>query len=90
MNPKRWKELYMYFILCKSFVTFREARRKCFGRKRDYTPVQWSRYFSERRDVAVNGNQFRVYCLGDSGPLLVLLHGGGFSALTWALFSVSY
>jgi pimeloyl-ACP methyl ester carboxylesterase len=31
-----------------------------------------------------------VYCLGDSGPLLVLLHGGGFSALTWALFSVSY
>jgi len=30
-----------------------------------------------------------VYCLGDSGPLLVLLHGGGFSALTWALFSSS-
>ncbi|PNF21074.1 Protein phosphatase methylesterase 1 [Cryptotermes secundus] len=67
----------------------RGARRSGFGKKRDYTPVQWSRYFSERRDVAVDGNQFRVYCLGDSGPLLVLLHGGGFSALTWALFSSS-
>lgn len=67
----------------------RGVRRGGVGRKRDYTPVQWNRYFSERRDVAVNGNQFRVYCLGDSGPLLVLLHGGGFSALTWSLFSSS-
>ncbi|KDR16494.1 protein phosphatase methylesterase 1 [Zootermopsis nevadensis] len=67
----------------------RGNRRGGIGRKRDYTPVKWSRYFSQCRDVAVNGNQFRVYCLGDSGPLLVLLHGGGFSALTWALFSSS-
>lgn len=88
MNLKRWKDIL--HVWNKSFVTYRGARRSGFGRKRDYTPVQWSRYFSDRRDVAVNGNQFRVYCLGDSGPLLVLLHGGGFSALTWALFSVSY
>ncbi|XP_069677417.1 protein phosphatase methylesterase 1 isoform X1 [Periplaneta americana] len=67
----------------------RGVRKGGIGRKRDYTPVQWNRYFSERRDVAVNGNKFRVYSLGDTGPLLVLLHGGGFSALTWSLFATS-
>ncbi|KAJ9594445.1 hypothetical protein L9F63_014130 [Diploptera punctata] len=67
----------------------RGSRRAGIGRKRDYTPVLWSQYFSECHDVAVNDNQFRVYSLGNSGPLLVLLHGGGFSALTWALFSSS-
>ena len=37
----------------------------------------------------MNGNSFRVYRLGDSGPILFLLHGGGFSGLTWSLFAVS-
>lgn len=31
---------------------------------------------------------FRVYVRGDSGPLLLLLHGGGYSALTWSLLAV--
>nr|CAD7426901.1 unnamed protein product [Timema monikensis] len=66
------------------------ARRGLSGRKRDYTPVAWSHYFTERQDVKVNDvDSFRVYKAGTTGPLLVLLHGGGFSALTWSLFSVS-
>lgn len=32
---------------------------------------------------------FRVYEKGESGPVLLLLHGGGHSGLSWAVFSVS-
>ena len=32
--------------------------------------------------------KFRVYKSGSSGPLLLLLHGGGHSALSWAVFTV--
>jgi len=28
-----------------------------------------------------------VYRSGDQGPLLLLLHGGGHSALSWAVFT---
>lgn len=66
-------------------------RKAGMGRKRDYTPTHWSKYFSISEDVIINedGDTFHIYRRGDSGPLLVLLHGGGFSALTWSLFAVS-
>lgn len=32
---------------------------------------------------------FRIYCSGSHGPVLLLLHGGGHSALSWAVFTVS-
>lgn len=32
---------------------------------------------------------FRIYCSGSDGPVLFLLHGGGHSALSWAVFTVS-
>uniref|UniRef100_A0A8B9RG14 Protein phosphatase methylesterase 1 n=1 Tax=Astyanax mexicanus TaxID=7994 RepID=A0A8B9RG14_ASTMX len=57
------------------------------GRKRDYSPVSWSEYFEMMDDVCVY--VFRVYKSGQDGPLLVLLHGGGHSALSWAVFTVS-
>nr|SVE73608.1 EOG090X07NZ [Daphnia atkinsoni] len=59
------------------------------GKKKDYTPVHWSRYFTSCEKVIVNedGDSFQVYRRGSSGPVLVLLHGGGFSALSWALFA---
>nr|CAG4647975.1 EOG090X07NZ [Moina brachiata]SVE93060.1 EOG090X07NZ [Moina brachiata] len=58
------------------------------GGKREYHPIHWSRYFTSSEIVNVNEtDSFRVYKRGDAGPLLVVLHGGGFSALTWALFS---
>lgn len=34
-------------------------------------------------------NIFRIYCSGSHGPVLLLLHGGGHSALSWAVFTVS-
>jgi protein phosphatase methylesterase 1 len=62
------------------------------GKKKDYTPIHWSRYFTSREKIVVNedGDSFQVYRRGSSGPLLVLLHGGGFSALSWSLFAVIY
>lgn len=63
------------------------SRGRVRGGKQDFTPVLWNKYFTDRSDVKVGENSFRVYRLGSSGPLLVLLHGGGFSALTWAVFS---
>ncbi|KAK4299029.1 hypothetical protein Pmani_028665 [Petrolisthes manimaculis] len=57
--------------------------------RRDYTPVSWQRYWDRCEDVALedNGDVFRVYVKGDTGPLLLLLHGGGYSALTWSLLA---
>lgn len=62
------------------------------GRRRryEYTPVLWDKYWDKCEDVKINeGDVFRVYRKGTTGPLLLLLHGGGYSALTWSLFAVS-
>uniref|UniRef100_A0A3P9JXQ8 Protein phosphatase methylesterase 1 n=1 Tax=Oryzias latipes TaxID=8090 RepID=A0A3P9JXQ8_ORYLA len=61
------------------------------GRKKDFTPLLWSQYFETMEDVEVeneNGKDiFRIYCSGSLGPVLLLLHGGGHSALSWAVFT---
>lgn len=77
----------MRVILCIR-VMIREV-----GGKPDYSPVSWREYFDQMEDVNVgqaeNRDVFRVYKAGSEGPLLVLLHGGGHSALSWAVFTVS-
>ncbi|XP_028330654.1 protein phosphatase methylesterase 1-like isoform X1 [Gouania willdenowi] len=63
------------------------------GRTLDYSPVSWREYFDQMDDVNVgladSGDVFRVYKAGSDGPLLVLLHGGGHSALSWAVFTTA-
>lgn len=54
---------------------------------KDFSPLTWEKYFSEYRTIELNSNKFRVYVSGTEGPVLVLLHGGGYSGLTWALFT---
>lgn len=54
----------------------------------------WNEHFEEMQDVIVdNDHKFRVYFAKrdteNKKPLLVLLHGGGYSALTWAHFTVT-
>ncbi|CAH8583310.1 unnamed protein product [Heterobilharzia americana] len=53
-----------------------------------FDPVKWSEYFNIRDDIELEGGTFRIYRRGVEGPLLFFLHGGGFSALTWAVLSV--
>ncbi|XP_078258275.1 protein phosphatase methylesterase 1 isoform X2 [Rhinoraja longicauda] len=61
------------------------------GRKRDFSPVPWSQYFETMEDViitrGISKDSFRIYKSGSEGPVLLLLHGGGHSALSWAVFS---
>ncbi|CAF97525.1 unnamed protein product, partial [Tetraodon nigroviridis] len=63
------------------------------GGKLDYSPVSWREYFDQMEDVNVgpadSTDIFRIYKAGSEGPLLVLLHGGGHSALSWAVFTVT-
>ncbi|XP_046751627.1 protein phosphatase methylesterase 1 isoform X2 [Diprion similis] len=67
----------------------RACKSRAFQRKRDYDPVEWQPYFDESKDVKIQENTFHIYTKGNEGPILVLLHGGGFSALTWAEFTKS-
>ncbi|KAH8415479.1 hypothetical protein KR222_000784 [Zaprionus bogoriensis] len=59
-------------------------------RIRDYKPCMWNEFFAEKEDVEVDEKRkFRVYRTKKPekpGPVLLLLHGGGYSALTWAHF----
>lgn len=54
-----------------------------------YAPVLWNEYFNIRDDIELDVGTFRIYRRGVEGPLLFFLHGGGFSALTWSVLSVS-
>uniref|UniRef100_A0A2K5ZKB2 Protein phosphatase methylesterase 1 n=1 Tax=Mandrillus leucophaeus TaxID=9568 RepID=A0A2K5ZKB2_MANLE len=62
------------------------------GRKRDFSPVSWSQYFESMEDVEVEnetGKDISFAKCGSEGPVLLLLHGGGHSALSWAVFTAA-
>jgi hypothetical protein len=64
------------------------------GRQKDYSPTEWRQYFHDFLDVRTDEkSSFRCYrskpAETSDAPVLVLLHGGGFNALSWAIFSVS-
>jgi protein phosphatase methylesterase 1 len=50
-------------------------------------PTPWSTYFDACRCVRcpTRGINFNVYLAGDSGPVVLCLHGAGYTGLTWAL-----
>ncbi|KAJ8711899.1 hypothetical protein PYW08_008853 [Mythimna loreyi] len=61
------------------------------GRRKDYTPVSWKEYFHRMVDVETDGGTFRVYLSPEPDhqdrPRIVTLHGGGYSGLSWSLFT---
>lgn len=66
------------------------AHSKYQAKKKDFTVIPWKNYFDCEKEVNIPGTSdvFHYYQKGELiGPIVVLLHGGGFSGLSWALFS---
>ncbi|KAH7731915.1 protein phosphatase methylesterase 1 [Aphelenchoides avenae] len=55
--------------------------------QKDFSPLSWQEFFDEKRSVVVDDSEFNVYLKGNTGPLFYLLHGGGYTGLTWACFA---
>ncbi|TKR77029.1 hypothetical protein L596_018079 [Steinernema carpocapsae] len=51
-----------------------------------YEPLPWEVFFTRKQEVAVGEDRFNVYLKGNSGPVFFLLHGAGYSGLTWCSF----
>jgi protein phosphatase methylesterase 1 len=49
----------------------------------------WNSYFESRRSVHCphRGATFNVYLAGSTGPVVLCLHGGGYTGLTWAIMA---
>ncbi|KAF5283422.1 hypothetical protein FQA39_LY04798 [Lamprigera yunnana] len=52
----------------------------------DSSPLKWNTFFESEEQIKVDGDVFNVYTKGQNGPIVFLIHGGGYSALTWSLF----
>lgn len=63
-------------------------KRSQRNKPRDYTVIPWNTYWDKCEDIITEKeNKFRVHIKGDSGPVFLFLHGGGFSGLSWSLLS---
>lgn len=93
-------ELYLYvhphfyflinFFLLYGFSSESNLRKGVTSRQKDYNPSSWNEYFDENHDIVTERGTFRVYLSkkpSDDAPVIVCLHGGGYSALSWAHFT---
>lgn len=60
-------------------------RRPGSFRRRSYSPVSWRKYWDNKENLDTGRGVFTVYSRGGGDTLVLLLHGGGYSALTWSL-----
>lgn len=76
-------------------VAPRIAKNTSGRQQKDYSPSEWNDFFHDMIDVKIDEkSSFRCYRSSPAetadAPCLVLLHGGGYNALSWAIFSVSF
>jgi len=58
------------------------------GVRKSYTPVSWRSYWDKKEFIETDDGKFCVYHMGSGpGAVLCLLHGGGYSALTWSVMA---
>ncbi|VDN02598.1 unnamed protein product [Thelazia callipaeda] len=50
----------------------------------DLSPLGWHEFFDQKLELNINDGVFCVYTKGNAGPIFYMLHGGGYSGLTWA------
>eukprot|EP00088_Acartia_fossae_P035928 TRINITY_DN3706_c0_g1_i1.p1 TRINITY_DN3706_c0_g1~~TRINITY_DN3706_c0_g1_i1.p1 ORF type:complete len:419 (+),score=81.65 TRINITY_DN3706_c0_g1_i1:34-1290(+) len=60
-------------------------RRPGSFRRRSYSPVSWKKYWDSKEQLKSDDGVFTVYSKGSGDTLVLLLHGGGYSGLTWSL-----
>jgi len=60
-------------------------RRPGSFRRRSYSPVSWKKYWQKKEQIQIDSGLFTVYSRGEGETLVLLIHGGGYSALTWSL-----
>jgi len=66
----------------------RAARGGRLGIRKSYTPLSWKLYWDKKEFVETSDGKFCVYRMGSGeGAVLCLLHGGGYSALTWSVMA---
>jgi len=58
------------------------------GGRKSYTPISWRNYWDKKQFIDTEQGKFCVYQTGTGpGAVLCLLHGGGYSALTWSVMA---
>ncbi|KAF4355816.1 hypothetical protein F8388_011958 [Cannabis sativa] len=52
-----------------------------------YSPLDWLSYFDEEEDISIpeSDDVFHVYKAGKEGPVVLCLHGGGYTGLSFSL-----
>uniref|UniRef100_A0A915DRD0 protein phosphatase methylesterase-1 n=1 Tax=Ditylenchus dipsaci TaxID=166011 RepID=A0A915DRD0_9BILA len=53
----------------------------------DCSPLFWNQFFDRKEQLDIDGDVFNVYFKGTQGPVFYLLHGGGYTGLTWSCFA---
>ncbi|XP_078171869.1 esterase/lipase/thioesterase family protein isoform X2 [Carex rostrata] len=52
-----------------------------------YSPLDWQGFFDKEEDITIPGTNdvFHIYTAGSEGPVVLCLHGGGYSGLSFGL-----
>ncbi|CAH1159838.1 unnamed protein product [Phaedon cochleariae] len=73
--------------LRKTVLGLHAKRSGSVATPQSFIPTKWTKYFDKEEQIQIPNGTFNLYSRGKKGPILLCLHGGGYSGLTWALFA---